>query len=90
MEVRIIPRETHSHSGAQVGIVGHTFYAEANIHHRRDDALFVHRVMPLARRPPGTLRVHAGAFQLLDTRLVQSAPRVDRIVDLCGTFPSAT
>ena len=85
-EVRAIALETRFRVGSQVGIVGHTFYAEASIHHRRDDALSVYRVMPLAKRPAGTSCVHAGAFQLLDPRLVQSAPRVDRIVDLFAAF----
>lgn len=81
-EVRVISRKTHAHFGVQVGIVGREFYAEANIHDRRDDALFVHRVMPLARRPAGTPFVRAGALQLLETQSASSAPRVDRVVDL--------
>ncbi len=81
-EVRTIARAAHPRFGAQIGILGRLFYAEANIDDRRDDALFLHRVMPVARQPGGAPRVHAVRLALLEMGAAASAPRVDRVIAL--------
>lgn len=69
--------------GPQLGIVGQKFYAEAAIDDRRDDAVFIFKIMPLARRPLGSVREYLATFEL---RLggASSAPIADSVEPLFG------
>ncbi len=86
-ELRLTARAPHDRYGPQIGILGDRFYAEANRHARRTDALFIHRVMPASRRPPGELRRIRAECQLLDLATAPWAARADNVASLFEDRP---
>jgi hypothetical protein len=81
--MHVSPSGAHSRYGRQLGIWGQRFYAQANLDGRREDALFVHRVMRASERPtaPPPRRVEA-AYALLDPATAAVAKRVERVAPL--------
>jgi len=67
--------------------VGERFYAEANRHNRRGDALFIHHVTTVARRPAGPLRLVEAQCRLLDVAAAPSAARADPVASLFEQAP---
>lgn len=80
--LKLVARPARGRYGPQIGLIGRSFYAEANADGRRDDALFVHRVMPRAEGNACPDREHAVTLALLDTRHADSAERVDGVAAL--------
>ncbi len=86
-QLRLAARAPHDRYGPQIGIVGERFYAEANRHDRRGDALFIHHVTTVARRPAGPLRLVEAQCRLLDVAAAPSAARADPVASLFEQAP---
>lgn len=86
-QLRLTARAAHDRYGAQIGIIGQRFYAEANRHDRRGDALFIHHVMSVSHRPPGEVRLVEAQCRLLDMAAAPGAARADPVASLFAPSP---